>query len=202
MITNRCSALLLAVLAFEARAGSADPAGLGPEITLRLDAQGRKTCGDIPLISAAWNSLPPEQGFPCDPDHLAVILDYESFLKAHPDLAASAALREKGRHAFAFSLSGAWPIYINVGLHPALADAFNHSQRWVAFAIAGVLAHERVHAMGNLSEVAGLLAEFQLDKRFQREGKLPQAFDIRVLEQQYHEALNQEKALSQMANGR
>jgi hypothetical protein len=200
MIANRRSLLWLTLLACKTWAGDTDAAGLSPGIALRVDAHGRTMCSDIPLISAAWNSLPAERRFPCDPDHLAVILDFEAFLKAHPDLAANATLRERGRQAFAFTITASWPIYINLGPHQAIADAYNGSQRWIAFAIAGVLAHERVHAMGDLSEAAGLLAEFQLDQRFQSEGRLPTVFDIRGLERQYRDALSQEKARKQPGN--
>ena len=197
MIANRRSALWLAALACKAWAGTAHPAGVSTAIRLRVDTHGRNMCGDIPLLSAAWNSLPPEQGFPCDSDHLVVILDYEAFLKGHAGLSRNTTLRERARHAFAFTITAAWPIYINLGPHQAIADAFDRSQPWIAFAVAGVLAHEKTHAMGDLSEAAGLLAEWQLDQRFQSEGKLPKLFDIRGLERQYREVLGQENALSQ-----
>jgi len=58
---------------------------------------------------------------------------------------------------------------------------------------AGVLAHERVHAMGDLSEAAGLAPEFELDKRFRAEGKLPLEFDLPGLENQYRQALEAER---------
>jgi hypothetical protein len=150
-------------------------------------------CTVIPLVSAAWSLLPPEQRFPCDSEHLVVIRDLAKFLRAHPDIAANAALLEKARHAFAFSISATWPIYINLDSHQSLGDAYTNSQRWVAFAVAGVLAHERVHAMGNLSESAALLAELRLDKCFRNEGKLPTAFDMPGLERQYIDALDKEK---------
>jgi hypothetical protein len=112
MIANRRSLLFLAVLACKVWAGSGDTAGASPRITMRVDVHGHIICSDIPLVSVAWSSLPPEQGFPCDADHLVVIRDYAAFLKAHPDLAADAVLREKGRHAFAFTITAAWPIYL------------------------------------------------------------------------------------------
>jgi transcriptional regulator with XRE-family HTH domain len=180
--------------ACKAWAGPGDPAGPAHGIALRVDAHGLARCGDIPLISAAWNALPAELRLPCDPEHLVVIRDYDAFLKTHPDLAANATLRERARQAFAFTITAAWPVYINLGPHQSITGAFDRSP-WIAFAIAGVLVHERVHAMGNLSEAAGLQAEFQLDQRFQSEGKLPEAFDIRGLERQYRDALNQESGL-------
>ena len=180
MFPNRSSLLLLAALG----ALACPPAWAAPKDSAR--------CSQVPLIHAAWKVLPPELSFPCDPAHLVVIRDFESFLADHPDLAANALLRERARHAFAFTITPAWPIYVNLGPHQASADAFNRSQPWVAFAIAAVLAHERVHATGNLSEAAGLLAEFQLDQRFQSQRNLPPAFDLHQLEQQYRAALAQE----------
>ncbi len=150
-------------------------------------------CTGIPVIRAAWRELSPEQRFPCDADHLVVIQDFAGFLKAHPDLAAHADLREKARHAFAFSISAAWPIYINLDSHQPFVDAYTHSSPWIAFAVAGVLVHEKVHVMGNPNESPALLAEFEVDKRFQNEGKLPAAFDLHVLERQYREALDYEQ---------
>jgi hypothetical protein len=64
---------------------------------------------------------------------------------------------------------------------------------WVAYPVAGVLAHERIHAMGDLSEAAALLEELRLDRRFRDEGKLPKTFDLDGLQQQYLEALAEER---------
>jgi len=97
---------------------------------------------------------------------------------------AGSDLREKGRHAFAFSISATWPIYINLDSHQPLVSAFLTSRLWIAFAIAGVLAHERVHATGTPSESAGLFAEYELDRRFQEQGKLPREFDLEGMRKQ------------------
>jgi hypothetical protein len=102
-----------------------------------------------------------------------MVPDFAAFLEAHPDIAARPDLREKARHAFAFSISATWPIYINLDSHQPLIDAFLTSRPWIAFAIAGVLAHERVHATGTLNESAGLFAEYDLDRHFREQGKLP-----------------------------
>jgi len=193
MIKNRCSVFWVAALACKTWAGTGDTAGLSSAITLHVNAHGRTECGDIPLVSAAWRALPPERVLPCDPNHLVVIQDYPAFLKTHPDLASHAILRERARHAFAFTITAAWPIYINLCSHLAIVDAYKRHP-WVAFMVAGVLAHETVHAMGNLSEASGLLTELQLDKRFQSEGHLPETFDILGLELQYREAVRQENA--------
>jgi hypothetical protein len=93
---------------------------------------------------------------------LAMVPDVAAFLEAHPDIAARPDLREKARHAFAFSISATWPIYVNLDSHQPL----------IAFAIAGVLAHERVHATGTLNESAGFFAECELDRHFRERGKL------------------------------
>jgi hypothetical protein len=193
MSKNRCTVFWVAVLAYKTWAGTGDTAGLSSAITQHVNAYGRTECGDIPLISAAWRALPPERVLPCDPNHLVVILDFPAFLKTHPDLASHAILRERTRQAFAFTITAAWPIYINLGSHLTIVDAYKRYP-WVAFMVAGVLAHETVHAMGNLSEASGLLTEFQLDRRFQREGQLPETFDIPGLELQYREAVRQENA--------
>jgi hypothetical protein len=149
-------------------------------------------CTLNPLVAAAWRELPSDQRFPCDGEHIVLVPDFTGFLKAHPDIAARPDLREKARHAFAFSISATWPIYINLDSHQPLIDAFLTSRPWIAFAIAGVLAHERVHATGTLSESRGLLAEYELDCRFRERGKLPREFDLEGLRKQYREALDRE----------
>jgi hypothetical protein len=150
-------------------------------------------CATIPLIRSAWNQLPADQRFPCDPDHLVVILDLQDFLKTHENIAVNKQLREKARHAIAFTISSAWPIYVNLESHKPLVDAYMDSQRWIMFMIAGVLAHERVHAMGTASESAALHAELELDTIFWKLGKLPNSFDLLLLERQYADALARER---------
>jgi hypothetical protein len=153
-------------------------------------------CTENPLIDAAWHRLPPDLRFPCDSGHLELVPDFAGFLTAHPDIAARPDLHEKARHAFAFSISATWPIYINLDSHQPLVNAFVTSRPWIAFAIAGVLAHERIHANGELSEAAGLLAEYELDRRFWEQGKLPREFDLEGMREQYRDALNQEEKIS------
>src|SRR5579872_2137577 len=104
MIKNRCIVFWVAVLASKTWAGTADTADLSSAMTPHVNAHGRTECGDIPLVSAAWRALPPERVVPCDPNHLVVILDYPAFLKAHPDLASHAILRERARLAFGFTI--------------------------------------------------------------------------------------------------
>jgi hypothetical protein len=149
------------------------------------------TCTSNPLVAAAWRRLPSDQRFPCDAEHVVLVPDFARFLESHADIAARPDLREKARHAFAFSISATWPIYINLDSHRPLVNAFLTSRPWIAFAIAGVLAHERVHATGTLSESAGLFAEYELDRRFSEQGKLPREFDLQALKAQYRNALNQ-----------
>lgn len=158
-----------------------------------------ETCTSNPLVAAAWRQLPSDQRFPCDSEHIVLIHDFAGFLKAHPDIAARPDLCEKARNAFAFSISATWPIYINLDSHRQLVDAYVTSRTWVAFAIAGVLAHERVHANGELSEAAGLLAEYELDRAFREQGKLPREFDLEGMKEQYRDALNQEARSSRTA---
>jgi hypothetical protein len=143
-------------------------------------------------VDAAWKQLPSRQRFPCDSKHLEVIRDYPAFLQKHPDFGKTDALREKGRQAIAFS-AGDWPVYINLDGHEALFNRFQMGESWIAYPVAGVLAHERIHALGNLSESAGLHEELLLDQRFRREGKLPESFDLDRLEQQYLEAVARER---------
>jgi hypothetical protein len=161
-----------------------------------------ETCTSNPLVAAAWRHLPSDQRFPCDPDHIVLVHDFAGFLKTHPDIAGRPDLREKARNAFAFSISATWPIYINLDSHRPLLDAYITSRPWVAFAIAGVLAHERVHAAGDLSEAAGLLAEYELDRGFREQGKLPREFDLEGMKEQYLDALNQEGKISRTAEPR
>ena len=157
------------------------------------DTPGKELCPGNPLITAAWHVLASDQRFPCDAGHLVLIEKFTDFLRAHPAITATAKLREKARQAFAFSIDSTWPIYINLDSHEAIVEAYMGSQRWVAFAIAGVLVHERVHAMGNPSEAAALLAEFQTDKRFRNENKLPPTFDLQAVARQYRDAIAEEK---------
>jgi hypothetical protein len=157
-------------------------------------------CTLNPLVAAAWRELPSDQRFPCDAEHIVLVPDFAGFLKAHPDIAARPDLREKARHAFAFSISSTWPIYINLDSHQPLVHAFLTSRPWIAFAIAGVLAHERVHATGTLSESRGLSAEYELDRRFREQGKLPREFDLEGMKKQCREALNQEEQKEEHPN--
>jgi hypothetical protein len=157
-------------------------------------------CTDVPLVNAAWNQIPANQRFPCDVIHLIVIRDYEVFLKSHPEISGNDSLRERGRQAFAFSISFDWPIFVNLDGHGLLLERYNQGGYWIAFAVAGVLAHERVHAMGNPSESAGLLEEFRLDQAFQKRGKLPiDVFDLGKLRRQYANALAEEERLPSRA---
>jgi hypothetical protein len=157
-------------------------AGLGT-CWAQNQTQSKKPCSQIPLLAAAWKALPLEQRFPCDPEHLAIVEDYAAFLEGHPDVAADPVLREKGRHAIAFVVSMSWPIYINLDSHRQMVEAYR-SNSWMAFAVAAMLVHERVHATGEASEAAGLRAELSLDQRFRKAGKLPARFDLRGMEQQ------------------
>ena len=140
--------------------------------------------------------LPAESQFPCDAAHVRVIPDIGSFLKEHPEIAANASSRWKVEHAIAFTVDAEWPVYINLSSHQSLTDAYRRVDR-LAYVFSAVLAHERVHATGNSSEAAGLLAEFRLDQRFRAEGKLPAEFDLRGLERQFQEALEAERAARQ-----
>ena len=150
----------------------------------------QKPCSQVPLLAAAWKALPAEQRFPCDAEHVVVVKNYAAFLDEHPELAANAALRERGRHAMAFVISAAWPIYINLDGHQDFVDSYRENP-WVAFPMAGMLAHERVHATGEGSEAAGLRAELALDRRFRESGKLPAAFNLILMERQ---VLEQERS--------
>ena len=71
------------------------------------------------------------------------------FLEATQKSQGMIASVEKGRQAFAFSISFDWPIFVNLDGHGLLLERFNQGGYWIAFAVAGVLAHERIHAMGN-----------------------------------------------------
>ena len=145
------------------------------------------------MLKTAISRLPEDQQFPCDPRHVIVIRDIAGFLRDHPEIAGRADLRWKAEHAMAFTIGPSWPVYINLSSHRALPDAYDRGFSWAAYMFAGVLAHERVHAMGDLSEAAGLAAEFELDKRFRAEGKLPLEFDLPGLENQYRQALEAER---------
>jgi hypothetical protein len=59
-----------------------------------------------------------------------------------------------------------------------------------------VLAHEIVHAAGDPRESAGILVEFEVDQRCQKQGKLPPEFNLASLFQQYRDALQSEKFLA------
>jgi hypothetical protein len=171
-----------------AGAGAAAPYKAQPE-----------TCTSNPLVAAAWRHLPSDQRFPCDSGHIVLVPDFAGFLKARHDIAGREDLREKARNAFAFSISAAGPIYINLDSHQRLVDSYITSRPWIAFAIAGVLAHEIVHAKGELSEAAGLLAEYELDRAFREQEKLPREFDLEGMKEQYLDALNQEANISRTA---
>lgn len=151
-------------------------------------------CGEIALIQSALNHLPPELQFPCDANHVRVIQNLASFLKSHPEIAANARVRATMEGSIAFTVGPAWPVYINLSSHQALFEAYRPGgMDWLTYVFAAVLAHERVHATGNLSEAAGLFAEFQLDQRFRAEGKLPAAFDLQGLQRQFQQALKTER---------
>ena len=154
---------------------------------------GSSPCGDIPLLKASMSRLPAAQRFPCDSEHVVVIRDIQDFLRTHPEISARADLRWKAEHAMAFTVGPVWPVYINLSSHRTLADAYQRGLDWVACVFAGVLAHERVHATGTISESAGLAAEFELDSRFRAEGRLPVEFDLQGLERQCREAKELER---------
>ena len=165
-------------------------------LAVQCQAAQRKdgACEEIHLLRAAMSQLPEQLRFPCDAEHVTVIRDVRSFLNEHPDIAADPELRRKAEHAMAFTVRASWPLYINLTSHRALPDAYDRGLSWVACVFAAVLAHERVHAMGNASEAAGLAAELALDKSFRAEGKLPAAaFDLAGLEKQWREALEAER---------
>jgi hypothetical protein len=121
-----------------------------------------------------------------------VIDDYAAFLKAHPEIETNPELREKGRHAFAFTISASWPIYINLDDHRSLLDAYAAEPR-VAAVIAGVLTHEYRHATGVTSEAEALQAELEAGRHFRSQGLLPASFDLEGLERQYNNARVQER---------
>jgi hypothetical protein len=150
-------------------------------------------CSGLPLLKAAISRLPEDQRFPCDPRHVIVIRDIAGFLRDHPEIANRADLRWKAEHAMAFTIGPSWPVFINLSSHRALPDAYDRGLSWVAYMFAGVLAHERVHAEGNLSEAAGLAAELEFDKRFRAKGKLPLEFDLPALQNQCRQALDAEQ---------
>lgn len=144
-------------------------------------------CASNPLLAAAFDALPTEQQVPCDDAHVVIVRKFTAFLESRPDLAADAEKRERARQAVAFVLDKTWPIYVNLDGHMGLFEAYA-AKRWVRFLVSGMLAHEIVHANGEPSESAGLRAELQLDRRFQKEGKLPPEFNIRLLEEQVRQA--------------
>jgi hypothetical protein len=162
--------------------------------TVTLPARELSACDEVPIIRAAWEALPANVWFPCDSHHIVVVRDYAAFLRSHQDLASNWELREKGRKAFAFViLPYSWPIYINLDGHQDVPIAYTLGNTWIAAALAGVLAHERVHAMGNSSEAAGLQEEMRLDIAFLLEGRLPPTFNIAKLEEQYRAAVTAER---------
>lgn len=159
-------------------------------------ARKQPACGDIPLLKAAMSQLPDDLRFPCDPEHLIVIRDLRAFLQDHPDIAADGNLRWKAEHAMAFTVGASWPVYINLTSHRTLPDAYDRGLVWIACVFAGVLAHERIHALGDPSEAMGLAAELSLAKRFHAAGKLPADFDVAGLERQWRDAAAAEKPVT------
>ena len=150
-------------------------------------------CTDEPVVNAGWHELPAALRFPCDAQHLIVVRDYAAFLKNHPAIASNDVLRENGRHAIGLTLSATWPIYINLDGHRVLPNRFDQGIYHMAYAMAGILVHERVHAMGTLSESAAMLEEYRLAEVFQMENKLtPLVFNFRALHRNYVRALVEE----------
>lgn len=142
------------------------------------------------IIQAALSSLPKNQEIPCDPEHVVEVDDVERFLdlqfqeRPRPVPSDLAALKISITSAYAFVWNLHFPIYVNVWKLGFESRGFDSGVRWLGYALAPLLVHERVHAHGEVRESVAHRAELKLAETFLRENLIPQgSYDVRGLEQ-------------------